>query len=166
MYGLWLFLCCALNLFLSTRGFLLSLPLCLLVASALDSLFASLPVVCSLIKLPLLRASPSNHGLPVEVEFPILFPRHSTYVHDGSTVIPVLSLAPARLKSYWALPRTRSLAWWINTGLCQSLLPYVINCLLIVVDTFPRAFPTNLIVDMILLSYPRLLYKLIRHCDW
>jgi hypothetical protein len=124
-------------------------------------MFASLPTVCSLIELPLLQAHPSNHGLPVEVKIPIHFPRHGTSVHDDLTVISVVSLALAHLKSYWETSHTQSLAWWINTSLCQSLLPYVINCLLIVVDTFPRAFPTNLTVETILLSYPRLLYNLI-----
>jgi hypothetical protein len=59
-------------------------------------LFTSISVVYSLIELPLLQARPSNHGLPVEVNLPILFPRHGMYDHDGSVIIPVRSLAPAR----------------------------------------------------------------------
>jgi hypothetical protein len=55
-------------------------------------LFVSIPVVCSLIELPLVQYCPSNHGLPIEVEFPVIFPHHGTYVHDGPSVIPVLSL--------------------------------------------------------------------------
>jgi hypothetical protein len=63
-------------------------------------LFASLPAVYSLIELSLLWARPSNHGLPVEVKIPVLFPRHSTYDHDDLVIIPVWALAPARLISY------------------------------------------------------------------
>jgi hypothetical protein len=62
-------------------------------------LFASISAVSVLIELPLLRARPSNHGLPVEVNLPILFPCHSTYDHDESTIISVRALAPTRLIS-------------------------------------------------------------------
>jgi hypothetical protein len=97
-------------------------------------LFASISVVSSLIETSLLQARPSNHGLPIEVNLPVLFPRHGTYDHDDSTIIHVRALAPARLISYCASPRTWSLAWWVDTGPCQSLLPYVIRCLLFVID--------------------------------
>jgi hypothetical protein len=48
----------------------------------------------------LLRAHPSNHGLPIEVKLPILFPLHDTYDHDDSTVIPILDVSLARLIFY------------------------------------------------------------------
>jgi hypothetical protein len=129
-------------------------------------LFASISVVSSLIELPLLQACPSNHGMPIEVNLPILFPHHNTYDHDDSTIIPVRALAPAHLISYCANPRTHSLAWCIDIGPCQSLFPYVIHCLLFVVYTFPWSFLAIIIVDMNLLSYPLLLYNLILHCNW
>jgi hypothetical protein len=129
-------------------------------------LFSSLHVVYSPIDLSLPLARPSNHGLLVEVKLPVIFPHHGTYDHDDSVTIPVRSLAPARLISYWETPHTWSLAWWIDIGPCQSLFPCIIHCMLFVIDTFPRAFPTNLTIDTTLLSYPHLLYNLIIHCDW
>jgi hypothetical protein len=129
-------------------------------------LFSSIFVVSSLIETSLQWARPSNHGLSVEVNLPVLFPRHNMYDHDDSVIIRVRALAPARLISYCATPRTYSLAWWVDTSPCQSLLPYVIHCLLFSVDNFPWSFLANLTVDTTFLSYPRLLYNLILHCDW
>jgi len=73
-------------------------------------LFASLPTVRSLIKLPLLRTRPSNHCLPVEVKLLVLFSGHGPYGYNDLTIIPVLALVPARLISFLATPRTWPLA--------------------------------------------------------
>jgi hypothetical protein len=72
-------------------------------------LFTFIYAVSSLIEISLLWACPSKHGLPVEVNLPILFPRHSTYDPDDSTIILVWALALARLISYCESPHTRSL---------------------------------------------------------
>jgi hypothetical protein len=52
-------------------------------------LFASISTISSLIELVLLWARPSNHGFPIEVNLPVIFPCHGTYDHDDSVVIPV-----------------------------------------------------------------------------
>jgi hypothetical protein len=94
-------------------------------------LFASILVISSLIELSPLWGRPSNHGLPIEVNLPILFPHHSTYDHDELAIILVWALAPARLISYWETPRTWSLAWLIDILLVNpSFLTSFTTCCL------------------------------------
>jgi hypothetical protein len=60
-------------------------------------LFTSIPILSPLIEISLLQDHPSKHGLPIEVNLPILFPSRGMYDHDDSNAILVWTLALACL---------------------------------------------------------------------
>ena len=129
-------------------------------------LFVSIPSGYPLIEILLLRACPSNRGLPIVVIPPVLFPCCGSYDHDDSPFIPVWVLALVLLRSCYIYLCTCTLEWRVDSGPSHSLMPYIIRCMHFDFCTFPCAFPTTLSVKRVLLSYPCLLFMLILHGNW
>jgi hypothetical protein len=129
-------------------------------------LISVISVVVPLIGLLLLRACPSNHGMPVLVIAPNIYSSYGSYDHDDSPFILVRVPAPARMRTYCVVVRICTLAWRIRYGPCHSLMPYVIRYMWFALCNFLCAFSAPHSITRILLSYSHLLLMLIMHVDW
>jgi hypothetical protein len=129
-------------------------------------LLVAIPVVSPLIDLLLLRACPFNHGFPIVVISPILFPYCGSFDHDDLAFILVRVPSPTCLRSDCVSFHTCTLEWWIKFGPCHSLMPYAIRCMWFSICIIPHDFPATLTIERAFLPYPYLPFMLILHGNW
>jgi hypothetical protein len=125
----------------------------------------AIPGVSSFMGFPRLWARPNNHGPLIKVYLLVLFHFFGVCALGSPTVISTPIFFPTRCTTIITTPRICTWVRCTHTRPLETLLSFVLFCLLINFSSFPQTTPVLLPIDRAMVSYLLFLCDLDLHCN-